>query len=274
VVRAVVVVHGAGRNPGYYFEMMVLAASWAGFRNGTLIISPHFQTRGDGPGSGEATWTTNGWKRGDESDPLVPSGGTVSSYGAVDRVLRLLGDSLRFPKLETVVVTGHSAGGQYTHRFAATSPVEEEISHLRFRYIVANPSTYLYIGPERRSARGEGFEVPDRSACPTYNRWHYGFEDRNPYALRLSEEGIRARLLGRDVIYLVGTADVGTAALDMSCGAMLQGERRYPRGLNLFAFLNTFFPGHPHQLFEIPGVAHSSQGMYTSPKGGEVLFRW
>jgi hypothetical protein len=192
----------------------------------------------------------------------------------VDQLLRILGDSVQFPKLETVVVTGHSAGGQYTHRFAATSPVQEELTHLRFRYIVANPSTYLYIGPERATAGGGGFELPDRSACPDYNEWHYGFEERNPYALRLSEDGIRSRLLGRDVVYLVGTADLGTSSLDMSCGAMLQGERRYWRGLRLFAFLNTFFPLHPHQLFEVPGVAHSSRGVYTSSIGGLILFDW
>lgn len=274
VTRVVIVVHGAGRNPDSYFDTMIDAASWAVAWEGTLVISPHFQTAADGPGENEATWTSGGWKRGDQSGPRVPSGPTVSSYGALDQVIRFLGDSLRFPNLETVVVTGHSAGGQYTHRFAATSPVEEEFPHLRFRYIVANPSTYLYIGPERKAADGNGFDLPDRAACPNYNEWHYGFEDRNPYALQLTEEGIRARLLGRDVVYLVGTADIGTASLDMSCGAMLQGDRRYPRGLNLFAFLNTYFPQNPHQLFEIAGVAHSSRGMYTSRIGGQVLFQW
>jgi len=274
VERVVIVVHGAGRNPDSYFETMVDAAAWAGSWQGTMIIAPHFQTNSDSPETNEATWTSSGWKRGDESNTRVESGPTISSYGAVDQLLRILGDSVRFPKLETVVVTGHSAGGQYTHRFAATSPVQEELTHLRFRYIVANPSTYLYIGPERATAGGGGFEIPDRSACPNYNVWHYGFEARNPYALRLSEDGIRNRLLGRDVVYLVGTADLGTSSLDMSCGAMLQGERRYWRGLHLFAFLNTFFPLHPHQLFEIPGVAHSSRGIYTSSIGGIVLFEW
>ncbi len=273
VVRAVIVVHGADRNAHTYFGTMLEATTSANRMEGTLVVSPRFQTADDGPAGDEARWTSSGWKKGHLSVAFSSSQTRVSSYEAADHLLRLLGDSLRFPKLETVVVTGHSAGGQYTHRFAATSPSEGDLRHLRFRYVVANPSTYLYLGPERARPEG-GFVLPDRIACPDYNLWHYGLEERNTYALRLTESEIRARLLERDVVYLVGREDVGTSALDMSCGAMLQGERRYPRGLTLFAYLEAFFPGHRHQLFEISGVAHSSRGIYTSEIGRSTLFQW
>jgi pimeloyl-ACP methyl ester carboxylesterase len=272
VVRAVIVVHGDNRNAHFAFETMFLAASWARVQDSTLIVSPHFQLAGVGPGPSEATWTSRGWKRGSESNRLVPDGTTVSSYAAVDRIVRILGDSTRFPNLEAIVVAGHSAGGQYAHRFAATSPVEDELPYLRFRYVVANPSTYLYIGPERPTGDGRGFEIPDQRRCSDYDEWHYGLKNRAPYAVRLTEEQIRDRLLNRDVIYLVGTGDVGTDALDMVCGAMLQGERRYQRGLNLFAYLNAFFPQHKHRLFEVPNVGHSSEGIYLSAMGLESLF--
>jgi hypothetical protein len=101
-----------------------------------------------------------------ESNRLVPDGPTVSSYAAVDRIIRILGDSTRFPNLEAVVVAGHAAGGQYVHRFAATSPVEDELPHLRFRYIVANPSTYLYLGPERPAGDGRGLRSLTRDGVP------------------------------------------------------------------------------------------------------------
>ena len=178
VTRAVIVVHGASRNPDAYFEMMVGVVQAARRTDSTLVIAPHFQTSDDGPTWEEPAWTSGGWKRGDKSISGHGGGERISSYEAVDNLLGYLGNRLLFPELEAVVVTGHSAGGQYTHRFAATSPAEEGLSHLRFRYIVANPSTYLYIGPERASPEG-GFEVPDRGSCPDYNEWHYGFEDRN-----------------------------------------------------------------------------------------------
>jgi pimeloyl-ACP methyl ester carboxylesterase len=274
VVRAIIVVHGAGRTADSSFRTMVEAVFLAGKKEGTLVISPHFQTEEDGPDPAELTWTSGGWKRGHLSLERAGASGRISSYEAVDRVIQFLSDPLRFPKLESVVVAGHSAGGQYAHRFAATSPIEVLKGHIRFRYVVANPSTYLYLRPERAIPEGGGFALPDRLACHDYNYWHYGFEDRNSYALRLTEEGIRERLVGRDVAYLLGTADTGDEQLDMSCGAMLQGRHRYARGLALFAFLNTFYPQHGHQLFEIAGVAHSSSGIYKSEIGREVLFEW
>ncbi len=272
VVQAVIVVHGADRNPDDYFRRMVEAVRLSGLTDGTLVISPHFQTSGDGPQLNEPAWTSGGWKRGDQSHPRQ-GGSTVSSYGATDEVLEYLGDTLRFPKLQRVVVTGHSAGGQYAHRFAATSPAAEEMTHLRFRYVVANPSTYLYLGPERASPGG-GFEIPDREQCSSYNRWHYGMEERNPYALRLAEEGIRQRLVGRDVVYMVGSEDTGQSMLDMSCGAMLQGEHRYARGITLFDYMNAVYPANEHQLFIVYDVGHSSTGMYQSLVGRRVLFEW
>lgn len=274
VTRAIVVVHGADRNANTYFATMVETVTTAGYRFQTLVVAPHFQIEEDGPKPNEARWTESGWKKGDLSRSISGFSLRVSSYEAVDRVLQLLADRQRFPRLASVVVTGHSAGGQYTHRFAATSPSEGDFPHLRFRYVVANPSTYLYLTPDR-PLPGGGFGPPDRSACPAYNAWHYGLEDRNTYASRLNEEEIRQRLLGRDVVLLVGTADVGTESLDMSCGAMLQGERRYHRGLLLFSYLEARFAGrHHHQLFEVPGIAHSSRGMYLSAQGRKVLFGW
>lgn len=270
--RVVIVVHGANRNPDDYFETMVLATSQAAALDETLVIAPHFQTSADRPGPNQPTWTSGGWKRGDPSTNLVTSD-RIGSYGAVDGVLELLGNANRFPNLTKVVVTGHSAGGQYTHRFAAGSRAEDALPHLQFRYIVANPSTFLYLGPER-AVEGGGFGLPDRQACPGYNNWHYGLEELNPYMLEMTLQQIRTQLVSRDVVYLAGDADTGSAALDVSCGAMLQGPNRYLRALTLFSFLGRLFPEHVHQLFEVPGVAHSSRSIYTSNEGQGALFGW
>lgn len=273
VVRAVVVVHGADRNPGPYFDRMVEAVRLAGLTESTLVISPHFQTEADGPGQSEPAWTSGGWKRGHKSVAYPGVNERISSYEAVDDVLEYVSDRSLFPRVKSVVVTGHSAGGQYAHRFAATSPSENRHSHLDFRYVVVNPSTYLYLGPERASPAG-GFEVLDREACETYNEWHYGLEGRNSYASALTEVEIQARLVSRDVVYMVGSADTGEAALDMTCGAMLQGQHRYVRGLILFEYMNAQFPESDHELHIVDGVGHSSTQMYQSVQGRQVLFEW
>ncbi len=68
MVRAVIVVHGADRNPDAYFERMVEAVRLSGLTPNTLVIAPHFQTEDDDPGADEPTWTESGWKKGHKSD--------------------------------------------------------------------------------------------------------------------------------------------------------------------------------------------------------------
>lgn len=275
VERVVVVVHGANRNPDDYFATMIGATERAGALDRTLVIAPHFQTASDGADLDEPVWTSNGWKRGDQSGPKGGDIDGISSYAAMDRILAIVGDSVRYPRLGKVVVTGHSAGGQYAHRFAAGSRMEDSLPHLRFRYLVANPSTWLYLGPERAEQGADGgWGLPDRMACPDYNDWHYGLERLNPYVNEQDLAKVRDQLTRRDVFYVVGDQDVGTDMLDMSCGAMLQGPNRYLRGLTVYQFLEAFFPEHRGELVVVPGVAHSSSGIYNSSPGQAVLFSW
>ncbi|MGD2153595.1 MAG: hypothetical protein PVG79_10035 [Gemmatimonadales bacterium] len=221
VARAVVVVHGTNRNADDYFENMIAATRAADALETTVVVAPNFLTADDLPAAYEAYWTSSGWKRGYLSLNSVEQ---VSSYTGVDRIVAALADEARFPDLESVVVTGHSAGGQYVHRYAAGNRVEQTLDGIAVRYIVANPSSYLYLGPERAvSGTLDEFYLPDRSACPGYNSWHYGLENLNEYMSTVPLEEIRTQLLTRDVIYLLGDADSLSRSLDTSCAAMLQG---------------------------------------------------
>ena len=270
VTRALVVVHGNNRNADTYFESGFMAAAEAGFGPTTVVVAPHYQTDDDGPESDEPFWSSPGWKRGNLSRPEGPSP-RVSSYAALETVVEQLLDANRFPAVQEVIVTGHSAGGQVLHRFAASSLVEDGAREgVSFRYVVANPSTYLYLGPQRLDANGE-FTVPD-GACEDYDEWHYGLLDRNTYAERLEADTIRALLTRRDVRILVGDADTLSASLDVSCGANLQGRNRYERGLTLVAFMETLYEGHAHMQMVVPGVGHSNRSMWLSEVGKNALF--
>lgn len=271
IERAVVVVHGADRNADDYFSTMVAALDAAGVLAGTLVVSPRFQALDDGPRGDEPYWSTEGWKRGDLSASDSPLA-RISSFAAMDTLLFVIADPRRFPNLRSVVVTGHSAGGQFTHRYAGSSPAPDALGARPVRFVVANPSTYLWLGPERPS--GGGFTLPDTTACPSWNDWPYGVADRNAYA-RLSDEwGIRGRLIERDVRILLGDADTLTASLDTTCAANLQGRRRLDRGQALLRFMDQFLPGHRHQGSVVPGVGHSSAGMYRSSAGTAALTAW
>lgn len=266
---AVVVVHGTNRNADDYFASMVAAAGDAQALPGTLIVSPRFQTSSDGPAFDEARWTSGGWKRGHLSLESGPAP-RVSSYAALDRIVEIVTNRSLFPSVNRVVVTGHSAGGQVVHRYAATSPMDAENVGVPVRYVPANPSTWLYVGPERWD--GTGWSVPTGGDCPDYDDWHYGMEDRNTYASRLSADSIRSLLAGRDVVVLAGDADTLAGNLDVSCGANLQGAHRYERALRLSTFLEAHFPANEHRLAVVPGVGHSNVQMFTSGTGLGAIF--
>ncbi len=271
VSRGLIVVHGNNRNPDTYFLSGIAAVTRGGVAGQTAVVAPHFQTGDDGPAPNEPYWSSPGWKRGNLSLSEGPSP-RVSSYAALDSIVRLFLDAGRFPAMREIVVTGHSAGGQVLHRYAATSRVEEGARDgVSFRYVVANPSTYLYLGPERENRAGD-FTVPGGVGCDDYNEWHYGLEDRNSYAEALAADTIRALLGRRDVRILVGDADTLSASLDVSCGANLQGVNRYVRGRTLVRFMEALYPGHGHIETIAQGIGHSNRSMWTSPAGLQALF--
>lgn len=270
VTQAIIVVHGTDRNADDYFVSMGDAAALAGRLQNTLIIAPFFVTTDDTPLADEPVWTSNGWRIGDLSSSTGPQP-RISSYAAIDTIVARLGNRSRFPRLSRIVVTGHSAGGQLLHRYAATNRIEPTLSGIVVRYVVANPSSWLYVSPERFN--GSSFTMPaTAAACPDYDDWHYGVQSRNTYANALPATLLKQNLVSRDVIVIVGTADTLTADLDVSCGANVQGLRRYQRGLTLMDYMNALNPGNGHRLVTVPGVGHSHQGMFTSVDGRRVLF--
>lgn len=267
--RAVVVIHGNSRNADDYFERVVAAAELAGRLQSSVVVAPRFQTSDDAPGAGEPYWTSPGWKRGHLSEGGASP--AVSSYAALDTVLARLADRTRFPGLTRVVVTGHSAGGQAAHRYAAGSPMEERLGGLTARYVIANPSTYLY--PTLLREWAGSYVTPESANCPDYDSWHYGLQELPAYMLREGPDSARTRLLRRDAVVLAGDQDTGTALLDQSCGANLQGANRFQRARALLRTLDHAFPGeHRHRLVVVPGVGHSSTDMYQSAQGRELLF--
>ena len=270
VVQGTVVVHGTDRNADDYFERVVEAARLAALLESTVVAAPHFQTQDDGPRFDEPHWTSSGWKRGDPSQGSAPA---LSSYAALDAVVLRLTDKSRFPNLSRLVVTGHSAGGQVAHRYAAGSALEDALSGYAVRYVVANPSTYLYPTPVRELSP-ENFRAPPAPSCPDYDAWHYGLQNLNPYMRRTGAELARRRLLRRHVVVLLGEEDTGTASLDQSCGAAVQGANRLQRGLALVRVLSHEFAGHVHEVATVPDVGHSSSAMYQSAQGRAALFDW
>src|SRR5580692_4979795 len=88
VTRALVMVHGAGRNADHYFETATGAAFLAGALDNTIIVAPHFIASPEKPETNEAMWPERGdtWRSGGMST----SNPGISAFDFVDEILRKL----------------------------------------------------------------------------------------------------------------------------------------------------------------------------------------
>lgn len=277
IERAVIVVHGIYRNAHQYFPQITAAAGLEGLRKKTLVVAPAFAiTRDDRPRreTGEVYWRKNrNWRRGDHSTSRPE--GRISSFVAVERLLTQLGNRRLYPNLRKITLVGHSAGGQFVQRFAVVQALLPALEDIRVRYVVANPGTYLYLKAQRPAVGAPGFALPYQAdRCPHYNRYSYGLERPN-WAMRRFATGILLqRVREREVILLLGTADndPGHRTLNRTCAAVLQGRHRLERGLLFKAHLDHFLAGHRTRVVQVPGVGHSSKGMFGSLEGRKAIF--
>jgi pimeloyl-ACP methyl ester carboxylesterase len=269
VTRALIIVHGRLRDAQTYLESGEKAAANAGQGANTLVIAPRFLIEADAQhehlDNQILRWTDNGWMAGEPST----SPGHISSYGAIDQIIKHLGNRKLFPALKEIVVAGHSGGGQVVQRFALTSHDHPKLQTegISLRYVVANPSSYAYFTPQRPVKF-------DAASCPGFNDWKYGMQHLPAYAKGQSPAQLEQAYVSRNITYLLGQQDTDPNhhALDKGCEAETQGAYRLVRGHNYFDYLKQRHPQLGHRLVEVPGVGHNGDGMFTSPEGQKVLF--
>jgi len=289
IERAVIGIHGMNRTAAMGYLRLVEAATKAGVIDTCLIVALQFLTAEDldahALGDDMLYWSSGGWKTGYDSKDTKgkPRPVTVSSFTVVDQLLAILTEQQRFPNLTHLVVAGHSAGGQFVNRYAAGSRKAATLGPVRYalRFVVANPSSYVYFNEERRvEGTQDQFAVPPASTvakCPYYNRYRYGLDALNDYMAGVGVARIRAQYQERTVYYLLGEDDNNPehASLDTSCQALLEGRHRLERGIVYYNYLRHYFGAgitQRHFLRTVPGVAHSSRGIFSSPQGIEALF--
>ena len=283
VERALVVIHGAGRNADSYFLSAMAGALIAGALENTVIVAPRLASNsGDGCqdtlAPGEISWTCGGaqdWRRGG----VAADADGLYAFDLLDEILRKLARRAVFPNLKTIVVTGHSAGGQVTNRYAASNKVEGELP-VPVQYVVSNPSSYLYLDgarlpsgacSEKGGCKNQFGEYADGANCVTYDNWHYGMKQRAGYAASLPEERLRSALVSRDVTYLLGALDtLPLFGFDSSCPAMAQGPNRLARGVTYWNYMRA--RGAKHTLVTVPACGHNGRCMYTAGESLGVLF--
>ncbi|HVO33921.1 MAG TPA: alpha/beta fold hydrolase, partial [Gemmatimonadales bacterium] len=149
ITRAVIVVHGAGRDADNYYRSVMAGAFLAGALQTALVISPRMGSNDgrecrDTLAENEISWNCETWRSGGPS----LSHPAVTSFDLLDEILRKVARREVFPNLKGIVVTGHSAGGQVTNRYGMSSKVYDALG-VPVQFVVANPSSYAWPTDER-----------------------------------------------------------------------------------------------------------------------------
>jgi hypothetical protein len=214
ITRAVIVMHGLDRNAPDYFDWAVTA-----LHNATdpslVVIAPHFKgnvigsaTCQDAYEPSELRWSctgTNSVNRWDDGGQARNIPEQIFSFSTIDMLVDLLSDTTVFPNLTKIYISGHSAGGQFTQRYAggnqidpgllapvmsraSRAPTVRTTSVLRaptvrstpqrpgqvsvsavtvpIKYVIANPGSYLYVDEQRLQKDATCF--PDGACTGTF----------------------------------------------------------------------------------------------------------
>lgn len=222
---------------------------------------------GKGSTSSQLVWSGSNFADGANNQyPYTTK--TVSSYYALDILIKYFDNKTIFPNMQQIVIAGHSLGAQTTQRYAAmglTLSTKSPVS-----YYVANPDSFAWWSESRPL---------DTSACPTYDVWRYGVTNYSvecTYNAAFSLSGranILAQYNSRQIAYARGTLDDGDDS--STCSPYSTGANRNER---FFNFIKAFPPtcttagtGNCDTI-DYVNMGHDAGGMFASSAGQARLF--
>ncbi len=187
ITRVVIVVHGTiGGTPQIAHNdvaetqhtRMRNAALSEGVESNTVIIAPFFPKNANANQCPAAPSSThcNGtdclcWNSSTPQNRSWKFGGvaangndllSTSSFAVVDAIVEHVANSGHFPNVTTIVIAGHSAGGQFTQRYATANQAGVP-GGIRMRYVPCNPGSYMFLNP-LRPTRNTIDNFPDYTA--------------------------------------------------------------------------------------------------------------
>ncbi|MHC5061523.1 MAG: hypothetical protein ACYTFK_10630 [Planctomycetota bacterium] len=285
ITRLIYSIHSASYSAKNYFNRATaLVDKVSDQKNKTLIISPHILPKSCLRNPKEsnilywefpAFWGTS---RGMFNDKRV----SISSYEVTDRILEQVVTGGNFANLKTIIILGHSGGGQMVNRYAASGMFETKTANpmgIEVRYIIMAPSSYVYFNNER-VVKGtlKEFAIPE-NAPEGFNNWGYGLGTMFTYhkKFKISSETITERYASKKILYLVGSKDKNEddSSLDKKPPAILQGKHRLERGRIYYNYLIHFFGEQVKQtqyLRVIRGAGHSGRSLMLSPPAIQFTF--
>lgn len=273
--RAVIVIHGQGRHAYNSYNQIYNAAEAENKTQETIIVAPQFLTTVDviewELSSNYCFWSgATEWTGGSMNHSVSdhPTEYLISSFTIMDSLLTHLNQT--FTNLNSIIVIGHSAGGQFVNRYAGAHslPFESKIKH-----VVSAPSHYLYFNEERvinEFIFPLEWGIP--SNCSNYNNYRYGLENLNNYMVQVGQDSIIHRYKRRSITYIIGSEDFGGTT---DCQSLAQGENRKKRSLTYYNYLSHYFGSsvlEQQKIAIISGADHDSGLIYNSNCVKSVMF--
>lgn len=283
LTHAFILIHGASRNADHYFETATAAGFLAGALENSIILAPHIIAGTDKPRENEVLWPSSGinWRGGG----FAASHPTITSFDFLDELVKKLANKQVFPNLKTIVIAGHSAGGQVVARYSMSSKTHSTAG-VTISYVVANPSSYAWPASVRplpvgdatvadayKAALGDDgenlhknytFGPFDSTKAPTFDRWPAGLQGLSGYTANMSADVLRKQLVERPVTYLLGHVDVlPLGGFDSSATAMAQGPTRRARGEAYFKYV-TEVMGAKHNAVIVSECGHNDRCIFTT----------
>lgn len=189
--------HGALRNAQDYFcsaERIIRARPSQDLKQEDILVMAfkfHYQMDADfhsnlTNATGLLWWNGSkplgDYRVGGSADPEVDD--TVDSFEVLDDVILYLNNKDLFPNLKTILIVGHSAGGQTVARYSlishlipssmATSETYQAGKSVRpgvkVRYMIGNPSSWTYLNDKRWSYAWDGKSGWTSQKLKTYQK--------------------------------------------------------------------------------------------------------
>lgn len=261
---AVLGIHGGARNAKRTLQILsrVLRRT-SGSKNDILILAPHYVY----------SWNLTAKQRKENVlywDGEWMAGGTarnapdIDSFETINYLLQQL--LFIFPTIKNITFVGHSAGAQFIHRYAFLGQAEKEWPTIRFRYVAANPSSYLWL---------EENKTPQ---CPEAFSYKYGLGEIPSQLLGKNSVSLLLRqFAAKNVYYILARGDKRQDPfLDTSCEAKTQGEHRLARGENYKKMLEHVYGEGVHQthrfIYLPSDTDHDMEEVFLSTEVRELLF--
>jgi hypothetical protein len=290
IQRVILAIHSSNHDANAVYNNCMELINSHGLNKSTLIIAPQFLMKKHLENNTENNllfWNTYPfWGASISTTKSAGKDLRISAYSILTQIISEVCSKTTFPNVQQLTILGHSAGGQLVNRFAASNTVEFDVvrpAGIHCRYIVMNPSSYLYFSP-KRSVNGSvrDFSIPPPEVIknqPGYNNYGYGLDKLYSYHRKagLTAAKIRQMYPQRNVVYMLGEEDRhADSSMSVHPHAMLEGENRLKRGKIYYGHLiDEFGPSikNTQKMVIIPKVGHSGKEMILSARGQKFILK-